>query len=78
VTFKAVDKNGNIGFLQVVSVVSGQTATNKTNSNQTVVTKTRILWWPVLLMFVPVLSSFWLGRRYELVALRKRLEREYR
>jgi hypothetical protein len=79
VTFKVVDKNGTTGYLQVIAVVSGTAGTNKTDgAGQTVVTQTKILWWPVLLMFIPVLTSFWLGRRYELTALRKRLDREYR
>jgi hypothetical protein len=79
VTFKVVDKNGTTGFLQVIAVVSGQAGTNKpTDDKGTVITETKIMWWPVLTMFVPVLASFWLGRRYELSALRKRLDREYR
>lgn len=79
VTFKVVDKNGTTGFLQVIAVVSGMIGTNKANTdNQTIITETKVMWWPMAVMFVPVLLSFWLGRRYELSSLRKRLEREYR
>lgn len=81
VTFKAVDANGTAAFLQVIAVATGSVKTNQeatSAGNKTTVTETKISLTPVILtiLFAPI--SFWLGRRYELAALRKRLEREYR
>lgn len=81
VTFKVVDVNGTSGYLQVVAVVTGSTqgSLNKAGSQaqKTIVTKKEVLWWPMAILILPIIASFWLGRRYELSALRKRLEREY-
>lgn len=80
VIFKVVDKNGSTSFMQVIAVANGAAANGKSDKvvKETVVTRTRILWEPAGALLLLALLSFWLGRRYELAALRKRLEREYR
>jgi hypothetical protein len=81
VTFKVVDTNGTTGFLQVVAVVTGPTQGSLSQTSgkaqKTIVIQKELLWWPMAILIVPILLSFWLGRRYELAALRKRLERDY-
>jgi hypothetical protein len=82
VTYTVADGNGTNGYLQVVAVVTGAAGTNATNTkpNQggtTTVTQTKILWWPVLLLLLLAVGAFWLGRRFELAALRKRLEQNF-
>lgn len=87
VTFKVVDTNGTTGYLQVVAVITGaiegktgsasSTAGDGAGGNKTIVTQREIAWWPMALMIVPAFLTFWLGRRYELSALRKRLEQDY-
>ncbi len=82
VIFRVVDANGSSSFLQVIAIANGEGGTDRSNdknaTKETVITKTDIMWQPAvgLLMLTPI--SFWLGRRYELAALRKRIEREYR
>lgn len=81
VIFKVTDRNGSSSFLQVIAVVNGAGGTNRTvedSGGETVITERRVLWQPAaaLITFLPV--TFWLGRKYELNALRRRLEREYR
>lgn len=81
VIFKVADRNGSSSFLQVITIVNGPGGTNRTvgdSGNQTVITKTRVLWEPALALLMLCILTFWLGRKYELVSLRKRIEREYR
>lgn len=81
VVVKAVDANGVPAFIQLVAVANGQ-VTAKPSTDDAAATKTvtvvRLLWWPAVVFFVLCIITFWLGRRYELVALRKRIEREAR
>lgn len=76
VIIRATDKNGDLAFLQLVGVANGQItdknaqggASTKTNE------KVKILWLPMLLSIPLIITSFWLGRRYELKALRDKLD----
>jgi hypothetical protein len=79
---RATDKNGTQSFLQLVAVingnahqVAGSTSANGGSNN----TKTiEIIWWPLAIAIPFIIANFWLGRRYEITALRKRIEREYK
>lgn len=76
VVVKATDKNGEVAYLQLVGVANGnatQVAGGTGNGSKTT-TVYRILWWPSVVILGLAIMSFWLGRRYELLALRKRLE----
>jgi hypothetical protein len=80
VTFKVVDRNGTTGYLQVIAVATGTVAGNQTEGNKeekTVVTEREILWWPMAVLIVPTVLTFWLGRRYELTRIRRQVERDY-
>lgn len=83
VVVRATDSNGQEAFLQLVGVGNGKvtqgnqggsSSNNSSNSGGT--TQTVIVWWPVLLMFPFILTTFWLGKKYELKALRRRIERQ--
>lgn len=76
VTVKATDKNGLSAFLQLVAVANGAITADASGDDKDgdapVITK--VLWLPAALCIPLIISSFWLGRRYELAALRKHLE----
>lgn len=77
VIVRATDKDGGVAFLQLVGVANGPLSqSNQTGQgdqapgSQTV----KILWQPAAIAIPLIASTFWLGRRYELYTLRKRLE----
>lgn len=80
VIIKATDQNGEVAYLQLVGVANGNaTQTNGSGGTGTgtkTTTITKILWWPSVILLVLAATSFWLGRRYELQALRKRIEEQ--
>ena len=80
IIFKATDHNSTEAYLQVVAVISGNTSGQQggTSGNPTTVVRTKVLWQPAAVMLVFVFISFWLGRRYELSSLRKRIEQDWR
>lgn len=75
VTVKATDVNGNSAFLQLVAIANGPIQQSGTNSKNSIITtqQTKLLLWPIIVLFVLLLSSFWLGRRHQLEAIRNRL-----
>ncbi len=80
VIIRATDKDGNLAFLQLVGVGNGPLGQSngtdqKGGDSSNVITRTRILWWPAAIAIPLIAASFWLGKRYELYVLRKRLER---
>lgn len=80
VIVRATDKDGNVAFLQLVGVANGPLTQNvganagqdngQGQSRETV----KILWQPAAISIPLILSTFFLGRKYELFTLRKRLE----
>jgi hypothetical protein len=77
VTIRAVDRNGLTAYLQLVAIANGAISQNAQGDGDepSIITRTRVLWLPAALMIPLLLVSFWLGRKYELSALRKHLER---
>lgn len=75
VTVKATDVNGNSAFLQLVAIANGPVQQTGTNSKNSIITtqQTKVLLWPIIVLFVLLLSSFWLGRRHQLEAIKNRL-----
>jgi hypothetical protein len=75
---KATDANGTTAYLQLVGVANGTvgTSSNSASSKDKVITitKTQILLWPSLVAIPLILLTFWIGRKYELLSLRKRIE----
>lgn len=81
VVVRATDKNGNIAFLQLVAVANGpltQTtapAQNGQDGNGGATKETvKILWQPTAISIPLIFGTFFLGRKYELFSLRRRLE----
>ncbi len=77
VLVKATDKNGMTAFLQLVGQANGSVATYTNASaagSSAPVVESRVLWAPAAACIPLILLSFWLGRRYELSALRRHLE----
>ena len=76
VVVRASDKNNNLAFLQVVGVANGPL---EDNNQQAEAAKdqgeTKVLWLPALAAIPLILAAFWLGKRHEIQALRKRLGR---
>jgi hypothetical protein len=76
VVVRATDKNGQTAFLQLVGQANGSvTQSNTDNGGSSVITRTVVLWIPAAIAIPLIFFSFWLGRRYELAALRRHLER---
>jgi len=77
VIVRATDKNGATAFLQLVGQANG--AVTQSNQKGTggglTSTVTTVVWVPAAISIPLIVSTFWLGRRYELSQLRKRLER---
>jgi hypothetical protein len=77
VTVKVTDHNGVSAFLQLVAVVNGDsTAASTSNNITTTKTVTRVLWIPALATLLLLVPAYWLGRRSELVSLRRHLEKD--
>lgn len=77
VIIKVTDKNGTTAFLQVVGQATGagQSTAQKPEEEQGVLVQRDVLWWPALTMFPLILAAFWVGRRHELMTLRRQLEK---
>lgn len=78
VIIRATDRDKNLAFLQVVGIANGPVGQNNAGDGgaAATITRTRILWQPAAIAIPLLLSSFWLGKRYELYVLRKRLENQ--
>lgn len=78
VIVKATDVNGLTAYLQLVAVANGAVISNVPveDSDQKQQVLTEVLWLPAAICIPMVIIAFWLGRRYELAALRKHLEEQ--
>ncbi|HSX29973.1 MAG TPA: PKD domain-containing protein [Candidatus Saccharimonadales bacterium] len=78
VIVKATDKNGQTAFLQLVGQANGAVTQSGREDNGKSGTQVivRVIWVPAALLIPLIILAFWLGRRYELSVLRKRLERQ--
>lgn len=82
VIIRATDKDGNIAFLQLVGVANGPVGQNAGGtsgkdgkpSGENTIIRTRVLWQPAAVAIPLIGIAFWLGTRYELFSLRKRLD----
>lgn len=75
VIVKGTDKNGMTAFLQLVGVANGAVTQGTEESDSGLVaTSTSVVWIPAAISIPLIISTFWLGRRYQLTVLRKQLE----
>lgn len=79
IIIKVVDSNGNTAFLQLVGVANGPLSQTTESGDDPqagyTATKTKIVWWPAALIVPFAISTFWLGKRYMVHVLKKRIER---
>lgn len=78
VTVRVTDHNGVTAFLQLVAIANGTPAASSSAGGNTKGTSTitRVIWIPAVICLLLLLPTYWLGKRSELVILRKRLERD--
>ncbi len=79
VTIRVTDVGGVTGFLQVIAVANGAAdAAIKDGKEQAAdaIVHTEVMWAPSAAMVGLLFPAFWLGRRYEMRAFRRRLERD--
>jgi hypothetical protein len=78
VIIRAADKNGDLAFLQLVAIANGPLSQTKPDqgaaNNQIQPPQVKVLWQPAVAAIPLILATFWLGKRYQLHVLRKRLE----
>lgn len=78
IIIKATDKNGGTAFLQLVGVANGPLSQDNGGVGDGGIgltsPQTRILWQPAAIMIPLLISTFWLGKKYELKVLRKKIE----
>lgn len=74
VIIRATDADGESAFLQVVAIANGAPAAPTDLEGGPTVIQTRVLWQPALIMFPLLLTSFWLGKRYQLRRVRYRMK----
>lgn len=79
VNIRVTDKNGLSAFLQVIAVANGKvdsstTPTTPNTSGNTAATKPpQILWIPIIVLLLLLPTSYWLGRRSELIIIRNKM-----
>jgi hypothetical protein len=76
VTVKATDANGNAAFLQLIAVANGpvkQAGAGNGNGEATI--QTKVLLWPILVLFILMIAAFFVGKRHQLEAIQNRLRR---
>ncbi len=79
IVVKVTDVNGSSGYLQLIGVANGEgkasivNAPDSAGSSKTII-QTRYSAWPSLVAIPLIFAAFWLGRKYELQTLRRRIE----
>lgn len=79
IIIKATDKNGGVAFLQLVGIANGALSQDnggegESSEGGSTTPQIRILWQPAAILVPLLMSTFWLGRKYELKMLRKKIE----
>ena len=79
IIIKVVDRDGVSAFLQLVGIGNGplsQITGSGTPASQPVNgVRTKIVWQPSAIIFPFVISTFWLGKKYELHMLKRKISR---
>jgi hypothetical protein len=78
---KATDKNGGVAYLQLVGVANGPlsqdsgSTNNNSSNNNTAAPAAKILWQPAAILIPFIISTFWLGKKYQMHVLRQKIEK---
>lgn len=85
IVIKVSDTNGGAAFLQVVGIANGPLSQTNADGSQIgsedsgvafiASGSTKIVWWPATITVPFIISTFWLGKRYMLRVMKKRIER---
>ncbi len=76
VTIKATDVNGNSAFLQLVAIANGPIKASQANSSGVITSQqTKVLIWPILVLFAMLVVAFLVGRRHQLETIQNRLRK---
>ncbi len=79
IVIKVTDKDGVTAFLQLVGVANGplsQTNTGAAGTNGGATnTVVKVLWWPLIFLIPFIISTFWLGRRYQVKYIKSKIAR---
>lgn len=76
VTVKATDANGESAFLQLVAIANGPIKqSGVTSGSSSLSIQTKILLWPIILLFILMIIAFWVGKKHQLEAIRNRLRK---
>lgn len=76
VTIKATDSGGNSAFLQVVAIANGPVKqTGAINGTNSLTVQTKVLIWPLIVLFILMITTYWLGKRHQIEAIRNKLRK---
>lgn len=78
IVIKVTDANGSPAFLQLVGVANGPLAQEDMGTStelDTAAATARVLWQPAALLIPFIISTFWLGKKYQLKSIRDKIER---
>lgn len=76
VTVKATDAGGNAAFLQLVAIANGPIKQNGTGAGSSTFTvQTKIVLWPLIVLFVLMVAAYWIGKRHQIESIRNRLKK---
>jgi hypothetical protein len=77
VTVTVTDSNGASAFIQLVAIANGNASNaNAKSDTKASTTATKVIWIPALIACLMLLPAYWLGRRSQMVSLRKQLEKD--
>jgi len=85
---KASDKNGGVAYLQLVGIANGKSGQSNTSNGGSggssgtsakeeginATAKTKIVWQPAAVAVPFLVSTFWLGKKYEVRMLKRKIE----
>ncbi len=82
VVVKVTDKNGISAFLQIVAIANGALSqdnsvsggSNTSGTAGDTKTKTKVIWQPAALSVPLVVATFWLGKKYALARIKRKIE----
>jgi hypothetical protein len=80
IIIKATDRDEGVAYLQLVGVANGPLSQENqqggsTSEDGSQPPQVRLLWQPAAILIPFLLSAFWLGKKYELKVIRRKIEK---